>query len=43
MDDDEECPDSWHLTEGGEQQCPTCGWCEVCVDCPPFCNCRDIG
>lgn len=43
MDDDEECPDAWHVMEGGEQWCPTCGWCEVCREAPPHCGCRDLG
>jgi hypothetical protein len=44
MDDDEECPDSWHLDEeGGDQWCPTCEWCEVCRVAPPHCECRDLG
>lgn len=39
MDDDEECPNPWHIDYGDEQWCPTCGWCAWCGR---FCDCPDI-
>lgn len=41
-DSDDECPDAWHAMEGGEQWCPTCGWCEMHGDYLPHCDCGDV-
>lgn len=40
-DDEDECPDTWHLGLPGDndQRCPTCGWCEYCWGVTCDCGC----